>query len=88
MVKMLFSVVQPLVDGERRFWGYIGANASLGGVHAAALKWNAVATDWQPVLSGILTVVQIVIGVLTVVHIVRKWVKAKHEKSNPVDIGQ
>lgn len=64
---------------ERGFIGLIFSNAFLEGVHRFVLRW-------QPELTWILTLVQIVLGVAAVYHIVRKaWEahKRKNEKNNP-----
>jgi hypothetical protein len=63
-------------QGEAKFFGFLGANISLGGVHAFIQKV-------QPELNMALTVVQIVVGLFTIVHVVKKWITTHKTKNAP-----
>lgn len=69
MFKQVFS-------GEKNLTGLVFANISLGGVQAFL-------HSIQPVLTAGLTLIQITVGVLTVLHIVRKWIQY-HKKKNEI----
>lgn len=62
------DMITALVKNERLLTGFLFANVSLEGFRRAI---HAV----QPELNLILTVVQIVVGILTILHVIRKWRK-------------
>ena len=67
--------MKALLQNEKLLSSYIFANISLEGVrHVIHLI--------QPELTAILTVIQIVVGVLTIIHVYRKW-KKSHEIVHP-----
>lgn len=72
-------ILRQVFQDEKLFLGFVSANLSLGGLQAFVQKV-------QPGLNMVLTIVQIVVGVTTVVHVVRKWIQAyrkKHEIIHP-----
>lgn len=70
---------------EKSFAGYVFANVGLAGTHSLLSHVRTFVQQVQPELSFALSVVQIVVGILTIAHIVKKYVEAwkrKHEKKS------
>lgn len=68
-----------IIEKEKALVGLIFANGSLEGVHRFIIRF-------QPEINTLVSVVQIVVGVLTVIHIIKKWRqsrKAKNEVPTP-----
>ncbi len=67
-------MLKDVFNGEKNFAGLLLANISLGGVQAFL-------HSIQPLLTAGLTLIQIAVGVLTITHIVRKWIQHRNKKN-------
>jgi len=61
-----------IVEGESRLLGMLGANATLGGVRVVAEKTHTHLYNIMPVCSDLLIIVQVAVGVATLVYMVLK----------------
>lgn len=71
-------MIKNLVHNEKLLFAALGANGFLEYVRHIALRF-------QPELTAMLTILQIMVAALTIAHIVRKWflTHTKHEKNPP-----
>jgi hypothetical protein len=69
--------LKALVEGEGRLLGFLGANATLGGVQAAA---TAKLQTFMPLLENLLTVTQIAVAIATLIYMIFKIRKIMHQK--------
>ena len=60
-----------ILEGERKLFSVLGANVTLGGVKLAT-KAHQVWTNVMPALNDILTVVQILVALATLVYMLFK----------------
>lgn len=70
-----------LVEGESRLFGVLGANVTLGGVHAVAEKAHTKLVPMLPLISDILVLVQVAVGVATLVYMILKIRRVLRKKS-------
>jgi hypothetical protein len=68
------SRIVEILQNEKLFATLTFANVSLESVRRFILRF-------QPELTFMLTLVQIIVGVLTIIHIVKKWWKAYKKKN-------
>lgn len=72
-------ILRAVLANEKLALAMVSANALLEGIHRFVIKY-------QPEFSFLLTLIQITVGVFTIVHFIKKWIKAwkhKHEIPTP-----
>lgn len=70
-------MLKSLLQGEKLFLGLVSSNALLAALHAFLIKI-------QVELSAVLTILQIVVALLAIAHVVRKFFTSKKSKSNEI----
>jgi hypothetical protein len=66
-------MIKTVLEGENRLVSLVMANITLGGFQHFVEKVT-------PILSFLLLVLQIAAATATVIHIVKKWIRARKEK--------
>jgi hypothetical protein len=61
-----------IIEGERRLLGVLGANVTLGGVRVVAEKAHNQIADLMPLCSDLLVLVQVAVGIATLVYMIIK----------------
>lgn len=64
--------INELIEGERRLFGFLGANLTLGGVRVVTEKVHTGLQSLMPCLNNVLVLVQIAVAVATLVYMVLK----------------
>jgi hypothetical protein len=61
-----------LVEGEGKLFGFLGANVTLGGAKAVVDKAHTQLDHFMPILNNSLVLVQVAVGLATLVYMVLK----------------
>ena len=61
-----------LFEGEKRLFGFLGANVTLGGVRAVVEKAHLGLQSFMPCLNNLLVLVQIAVALATLVYMILK----------------
>lgn len=67
-------MIKTLVEGEKGFLALVTSNAFLAGVHVFLQKI-------QVELNSMLTILQIIVAIVAVIHIVQKWINNRKKKN-------
>lgn len=73
-------ILRPIVEGEGKFFGVLGTNATLGGVRLFVDNAHAKLVNVMPFINDMLVIVQVAVGVATFVYIVLKICKVIKKK--------
>lgn len=73
-------MLSSIVNGERRLFGFLGANISLGGIRIGMERVHTALEKCMPCLNDLLVIAQIAVALTTVVYIALKIRKLLRQK--------